>query len=525
MLQRSMPVQPFFGIVGVMSLISLLDVPTGLAYETRPMVGLDLVQDRSVEVMESMRADMSINFMEAALAQATLASGTGDGDDKRSSGEASRGESAVFPSYTFADVDGVLHTCTVRERMEQAESPGKKSTNTDVSTALDPLEGSCATLSHGYWSYKWCHRRDVTQFHKSEDGATTTVVNLGTHTRTELKRVNVTPTKTDAATADSSDSPHETEVSRALNNKKSKGGNNGGRHESQNDDLFHGINDVSELAAVYDYYEGGDVCEETGARRLLKTTISCCTANNVSAGGDSADPLAILVSLQEVSTCSYLVQVCSRLLCPAATDGLTLGLGQEAVVSSGVVVEGKVGGVLGLLQELEACFPPKKEAWWAYKLCISTTGFSQYHEDLFRKADGSLTSKVTTEFSLGMWDKSKVTGEGEELIRPRQQEEGEGGTIILEFTGGTECDLTGVLRSTTVHLKCGSVQEVREVTEDHTCHYRVLAISPLLCSHPALRPKKAVVRTVDCVAEGNTQGKTSKKNRKHVLSSVRSPSD
>lgn len=51
----------------------------------------------------------------------------------------------------------------------------------------------------------------------------------------------------------------------------------------------------------------------------------------------------------------------------------------------------------------------------------------------------------------------------------------------IQFTGGTECDLTGVLRSTTVHLKCGSVQEVREVTEDRTCHYRVLAISPLLC--------------------------------------------
>ncbi|CAM9104501.1 unnamed protein product [Ectocarpus fasciculatus] len=520
MLQRSMPVQPSIGIVGVMSMISLLAVPTSLAYETRPMVGLDLAQDRSVEVMESMRADMSINFMEAALAQATLASGVGDGhDSERSSGEASRGESAVFPSYTFTDVDGVLHTCTVRERMEQAESPGEKSANTDVSTALDPLEGSCATLSHGYWSYKWCHRKDVTQFHKSENGATTTVVNLGTHTRTELKRVNVTPTKPDAASSDSSDSSHEAEVSRVLKNKKWNGGSDGGGHESKKDDLFQGINDISELAAVYDYYEGGDVCEETGARRFLKTTITCCTSNDVSAGGDSADPLAILVSLQEVSICSYLVQVCSRLLCPAASDGLTLGLGQEAAVSSGVVVAhmwGKVGGVLGLLQELEACFPPKKETWWAYKLCFSWKGMSQYHEDVFRKADGSLYSKVTTEYSLGKWDKSTITGEGEELIRPRQQE-GEGGTIILEFTRGTECDLTGVLRSTTVHLKCGSVQEVREVTEDRTCHYRVLAVSPLLCSHPALMPKKAVVRTVDCVAEGKTKSKTSQKNRKHRL--------
>ena len=43
----------------------------------------------------------------------------------------------------------------------------KTKTNTkteiDVSTALDPLEGACATLADGYWTYKWCHRRDVIQ--------------------------------------------------------------------------------------------------------------------------------------------------------------------------------------------------------------------------------------------------------------------------------------------------------------------------------------------------------------------------
>lgn len=52
---------------------------------------------------------------------------------------------------------------------------------------------------------------------------------------------------------------------------------------------------------------------------------------------------------------------------------------------------------------------------------------------------------------------------------------------VVQFTGGTECDLTGVLRSTTVHLKCGGAQEVRDVLEDRTCHYRILAFSPLLC--------------------------------------------
>ncbi|CAN0281800.1 unnamed protein product, partial [Hapterophycus canaliculatus] len=145
--------------------------------------------------------------------------------------------------------------------------------------------------------------------------------------------------------------------------------------------------------------------------------------------------------------------------------------------------------------------PNRKEPWWSYKLCFSK-GISQYHEDLFWKADGSLVSKVTDEFSLGKWDKSSVTGGGEDLIRPPDKgAEAQGGTIVLEFTGGTECDLTGVLRSTTVHLKCGGVQEVRDVLEDRTCHYRVLALSPLLCSHSDLMLKKEAVRTVDCVAQ------------------------
>lgn len=55
------------------------------------------------------------------------------------------------------------------------------------------------------------------------------------------------------------------------------------------------------------------------------------------------------------------------------------------------------------------------------------------------------------------------------------------GPIGLQFTRGTTCDLTGVLRSSTVFLKCGKSKRVVEVVEDRTCHYRVVALSPLLC--------------------------------------------
>lgn len=42
-------------------------------------------------------------------------------------------------------------------------------------------------------------------------------------------------------------------------------------------------------------------------------------------------------------------------------------------------------------------------------------------------------SPLQDEFSLGKWDKSTVTGEGEDLIRPPDKgAEGQGGTIVLE---------------------------------------------------------------------------------------------
>lgn len=60
---------------------------------------------------------------------------------------------------------GTIPPSQVRDEPERATSSGQKSAtiNTDISAALDPLEGSCATLARGYWSYKWCHRGSVIQ--------------------------------------------------------------------------------------------------------------------------------------------------------------------------------------------------------------------------------------------------------------------------------------------------------------------------------------------------------------------------
>ncbi|CAN0276904.1 unnamed protein product [Pylaiella littoralis] len=502
---------------GYGTLMLLLAVSS--AHETA-LLGLDLVEDRTADMIESIFADMSINFMEEALLQSAVPVGGGGGDgDHSSGGGATKDDTVVvFPSYSLTDIDGVVHTCTVREEPEQAKSSRKGPTNVkvDLSTALDPLKGACATLSNGqFWSYRWCHRQDIVQFHQDGE-STTALIRLGRHAKTEVKRANDNATPANFDSADAVDETGASWVSRVF--KKTKGGSGSGR-KSNSDGAFHGINDFSEVAAVFDFYEEGDFCDEIGVRRSVKTAITCCSTDREAVNGQH--PLATFVSIQEVSVCSYVARVCSQLLCPALSDNVTYGREGKGGVSKGEAVMTAVGqradGVLGILQRLEACFPVKKDVWWSYKLCLSK-GISQFHDNVSMAAEKARVTKITSslgytigadEFSLGKWDISTVKGDGKHLIRSREQgADEEGGTIVLEFTGGTECDLTGMRRSSTVHLKCGPEQMVRNVVEDRTCHYRVLAYSPHLCSHAALMPPKAAIRTVECVAEGtNARGK------------------
>ena len=44
--------------------------------------------------------------------------------------------------------------------------------------------------------------------------------------------------------------------------------------------------------------QGGDVCDETGLMRTLKSSVTCCATNQIEANGEATSPLAILVSIQ-----------------------------------------------------------------------------------------------------------------------------------------------------------------------------------------------------------------------------------
>jgi hypothetical protein len=64
----------------------------------------------------------------------------------------------------------------------------------------------------------------------------------------------------------------------------------------------------------------------------------------------------------------------------------------------------------------------------------------------------------------------------------------------LEYVNGTQCDLTGETRSTTVHFICGESDQFVSIKEVRSCHYKVIVSTPRVCRHPAF--SKEIPNTV-----------------------------
>ena len=62
---------------------------------------------------------------------------------------------------------GARYECSAGEARLASQvaqkTPDKKPET--FATLLAALEGQCAKLSQGWWTYEWCHRRYVRQFH------------------------------------------------------------------------------------------------------------------------------------------------------------------------------------------------------------------------------------------------------------------------------------------------------------------------------------------------------------------------
>jgi hypothetical protein len=99
----------------------------------------------------------------------------------------------------------------------------------DESVVLNKLISMCAGFTIDYWSYEWCHRAEIKQFHiqphKSKKGKRNPEWSLGVYRETSFLR-----------------------------------------------------DDMGNLIEVIDFFDGGQHCDETGLSRSTEVRFKCCSS-------------------------------------------------------------------------------------------------------------------------------------------------------------------------------------------------------------------------------------------------------
>eukprot|EP00624_Nannochloropsis_granulata_P005569 evm.model.NODE_3972_length_9029_cov_40.805073.1 len=326
---------------------------------------------------------------------------------------------------------------------------------------LTVLENTCAMLrTPGYWGYEWCHRREVCQFHEISPpegpeantvGVRDLIWSLGKFVRTET---------------------------RYFDGRKEKG-----------------------VASVVDYFAEGQMCDETGSGRQTAVEFYCCSAETLPPevrtriGGVTPAPMAVaqLTSIKEVSTCNYSMIVCSPLLCDSDTLYSLVTLTGGAAKSQ----------ALRLLEPLASYCLKRHEGFWSYEFCYKGA-IRQYHTVAVRDSTGQVMSKIESEYVIGAYEPVPENFKEEDYVVKREGEGEEGrwkGTFFeREYPGGTDCDLTGEKRATTVEFVCGQgpLDVFESIKEDRSCHYKAVISTPRLCRHPSFRKDRPATHVVQC---------------------------
>lgn len=177
-------------------------------------------------------------------------------------------------SIEMLDASGRRFACLARDEEPPEMKPSEAKTVGDL---LGSLEGLCARLNQGWWTYEWCHRQDVRQYHQEHsNGPRNPDWSLGAYARSEGE---------EAAPA-------------AL----------------------------GEAVDIFD--AGGQRCDETQRGRASRVTFSCCEDGRGhkptrKAQRPVASPRAFLTSVVETPMCEYSIAVCAPSLCAAQARNTT----------------------------------------------------------------------------------------------------------------------------------------------------------------------------------------------------------
>ncbi|KAK3872509.1 hypothetical protein Pcinc_022406 [Petrolisthes cinctipes] len=143
------------------------------------------------------------------------------------------------------------------------------------------------------------------------------------------------------------------------------------------------------------------------------------------------------------------------------------------------------------------------DSYWTYELCHGLY-IKQYREEREGKTT-RLHEYVLGEFSSE--DLSRMTKEEQGRVFkhgsvPTTSVEGvEMPYFMFNYTGGTVCDLTKQPRASHVLFVCYEQgrHDIYSIKETSTCEYEIVVLSPLICDHPAFRPRDQPQTSLHCI--------------------------
>lgn len=221
---------------------------------------------------------------------------------------------ACYDAYNARrDASGRRFACRAKALIQEEPTRPPPGSLGDL---LETLQGVCARLSLGWWTYEWCHREEIRQFHQSTtNGPRSPDWSLGKYS---------------------------------------------GSIGAADDDVPQGLE-----KAVDTFDIGGQRCDETRTGRKSRVTFGCCrdgaTSRTRSAKRSSskkaAAQSAFLVSVEETALCEYALSVCAPSLCMPESSNAT---------------------VSRLLSSLEGSCLRRPEGWWEFEFCYKKH-VRQYH--------------------------------------------------------------------------------------------------------------------------------------------------
>jgi hypothetical protein len=183
---------------------------------------------------------------------------------------------------------------TKNGQMNNARNTQKSDDN--VEDRLAQLDGICAQIHQGWWSYEWCYEGRVTQFHVKIEG-------LGKQNQV-FKVEDVT----------------------SLGDFKRRRTTSPKMEEVEHNRYEHGTTSVD----VFQEFLGGGICLETGKHRETTAHMTCCAPSSAAKNKGTVlykgEPFETdLVYIQAVAEskkemCKYTINVCTPLLCDDGTS-------------------------------------------------------------------------------------------------------------------------------------------------------------------------------------------------------------